>query len=196
MSIRKVLFSFSGRIPRQTYWLSHLGLGAVYLLSSFIVALDGSADGVGHRSSPPSVLQLVLMLLFLTVQLCYIWCILAVTVKRWHDRGKSGFWMLIGLIPLVGPLWSLIELGFLEGTPGTNEFDEGIFSRDVALDEDDPLLSTPQIAGRECALCQQKIVSFIGAALCPECKAPLHDACCREHVADAHRMPVRAAYPG
>jgi len=47
---------------------------------------------------------------------------LAVYTKRWHDRNKSGWWSLILLIPIVGPIWMLVELGFLRGTEGTNNY--------------------------------------------------------------------------
>ena len=50
------------------------------------------------------------------------WMILAVSAKRWHDRGKSGWWSLIMLIPMVGPIWALIELGFLKGDYGYNRY--------------------------------------------------------------------------
>lgn len=56
------------------------------------------------------------------VGLAAIWMKLAVMVKRWHDRDKSGWWMLIGLVPVIGDLWLLIECGFLDGTPGTNKY--------------------------------------------------------------------------
>ena len=45
-----------------------------------------------------------------------------VHIKRFHDRDKSGWWVLIGLIPIIGAIWLLIELGFLKGTPGPNRF--------------------------------------------------------------------------
>jgi uncharacterized membrane protein YhaH (DUF805 family) len=45
-----------------------------------------------------------------------------VDIKRWHDRDKSGWWMLITLVPIIGAIWLLIELGFLKGTPGPNQF--------------------------------------------------------------------------
>ena len=45
-----------------------------------------------------------------------------VDIKRWHDRDKSGWWMLITLVPIIGSSWLLIELGFLKGTPGPNRF--------------------------------------------------------------------------
>jgi uncharacterized membrane protein YhaH (DUF805 family) len=39
-----------------------------------------------------------------------------VCIKRFHDRGKSGRFVLVNFIPLIGPLWLLVELGFLLGT--------------------------------------------------------------------------------
>jgi uncharacterized membrane protein YhaH (DUF805 family) len=48
--------------------------------------------------------------------------IIIVYIKRFHDRDKSGWWVLIGLIPVIGAIWLLIELGFLKGTPGPNRF--------------------------------------------------------------------------
>ena len=50
------------------------------------------------------------------------WMSLALQVKRWHDRDKSGTWVFINLIPFIGWIWSLIECGFLDGTPGPNRF--------------------------------------------------------------------------
>jgi len=56
------------------------------------------------------------------VTLLLIWPSLAVAVKRCHDRNKSGFWVLISLIPILGWLWFLVEFGFLDGTQGPNRF--------------------------------------------------------------------------
>jgi uncharacterized membrane protein YhaH (DUF805 family) len=53
------------------------------------------------------------------------WPSVAVLAKRWHDLGKSALWVLIMLIPIVGPIWTLYETGFLPGTPGTNEYGPG-----------------------------------------------------------------------
>lgn len=44
------------------------------------------------------------------------------SIKRFHDRGKSGWWVLVGLLPGIGIWWILIECGFLKGTPGNNQF--------------------------------------------------------------------------
>ena len=45
----------------------------------------------------------------------------AVGVKRCHDRNRSGWFLLIGVIPLLN-LWLLVELGLLSGTRGPNRF--------------------------------------------------------------------------
>lgn len=47
---------------------------------------------------------------------------ICVSIKRWHDRDKSGWWVLIGLIPIIGAIWVLIECGILKGTEGPNRF--------------------------------------------------------------------------
>jgi uncharacterized membrane protein YhaH (DUF805 family) len=43
-------------------------------------------------------------------------------IKRFHDRDKSGWFVLISFIPVIGPIWLLIELGFLRGSAGDNRF--------------------------------------------------------------------------
>jgi uncharacterized membrane protein YhaH (DUF805 family) len=185
MSISKILFSFSGRIPRSTYWSAVLGLWvAFFIFALFLGFISAAARRHTDTSSSGAVVLLVPM------YICAIWCGLAVSVKRWHDHGKSGLWVLIGFIPIIGPIWSLIELGFLEGTPGPNQYGDGTYSGDYALAENDPLLSAPQIAGRQCVYCQEKIASFMGAELYGERKDPAHVECHR-----AHGNPVYVAYP-
>jgi uncharacterized membrane protein YhaH (DUF805 family) len=51
-----------------------------------------------------------------------LWPAIAIGAKRCHDRAKSGWFLLIFLIPVLGALWLLIELGLLRGTSGPNRF--------------------------------------------------------------------------
>ena len=51
-----------------------------------------------------------------------MWIGLAAQIRRWHDRGRSGWRVLVNLIPIVGALWTLVELGFMKGTDGVNRF--------------------------------------------------------------------------
>lgn len=76
-------------------------------------------ESLGDDSSPTSAVILLGLLVVLAVQ---IWMGVAVEVKRWHDRDKAGYWVLINFIPLLGPIWSFIELGFLKGTDGPNRY--------------------------------------------------------------------------
>jgi uncharacterized membrane protein YhaH (DUF805 family) len=46
---------------------------------------------------------------------------LAVTVRRLHDIDRSGWWILIALVPLIGVI-VLVVFALLEGTPGTNRY--------------------------------------------------------------------------
>ena len=123
---KELFTSFEGRINRQNWWVGLLVLAiaewiAIIILSMvFGVSMMGSmqpADpsGMPHMSAGTGVLIGIVGLIFL-------WPGLAVYTKRWHDRNKSGWWTLIGLIPIIGGLWLLIELGFLRGTDGPNRF--------------------------------------------------------------------------
>jgi len=53
-----------------------------------------------------------------------IWCTLAVQAKRSHDLNRSGYWVLIHLLPIAGSLFALVELGFNAGTEGENRYGE------------------------------------------------------------------------
>jgi uncharacterized membrane protein YhaH (DUF805 family) len=122
-----VLFSFEGRISRGRYW-SALTLSSLPVLILLGVAVYNLAlamdDGYIETTSfhVEGVDALVLWTLGMAAMVPLLWMNLAVTVKRWHDRNKSGAWLLIGLIPYIGALWSMIELGFLRGTEGPNTY--------------------------------------------------------------------------
>jgi uncharacterized membrane protein YhaH (DUF805 family) len=107
MNWREFLFSFQGRLSRRSYWLFVL-LTLPFLA---IAMLIDRGSGNAPLEGPGALLALLLL-----------WPSLAVQVKRWHDRDKSGWWVLINFIPIIGDLWSLVENGFLRGTAGSNRF--------------------------------------------------------------------------
>jgi uncharacterized membrane protein YhaH (DUF805 family) len=110
--LKQFYFSAQGRVSRKQWWLRLiLPIFVITLVLAFIDKITGAYDpktGVGILSG-----------LFLLA--CLIPAIL-VDIKRWHDRDKSGWWMLITLVPIIGSIWFLVELGFLAGTPGANRF--------------------------------------------------------------------------
>lgn len=102
-----LLFQFEGRINRAKFWL---GIVVVNITLWILYGIAGAT-----RSS--AMWGLVGLLSLLS-----IWPSLAISIKRWHDRDKSGWWVLIALVPFIGWLWALIETGFLLGTPGPNQY--------------------------------------------------------------------------
>ena len=113
MTLAQKLFSFQGRMRRRDYWLLSLMLGAVVLVAYVVAAVLGV--DVTSESDESTFLQL-------GVTVVLLWPSLAIGVKRCHDRDQSGWWWLLGLIPLVGGFWILINLGILDGTQGRNRF--------------------------------------------------------------------------
>jgi len=115
-----LLFSFKGRAHRAHYWAVTgvwFGLGLVVILPALLLA-GGSVEDPDFGGDMPSG---IVVLVMLAAYLLILWVSLAVGVKRWHDRDKSGAWMFLLLVPF-GSLWVLIECGFLPGTDGPNQY--------------------------------------------------------------------------
>ncbi len=107
----KYLFtSFEGRIGRQAYWMGILAMTAFAFIAGLLEAILGTGGEEGYG------------VITILASLALIYPAIALYAKRWHDRGKSGWWTLIGLVPVIGGLWMLIELGFLKGTNGSNQY--------------------------------------------------------------------------
>lgn len=102
------LFSTKGRINRQPFWIFNF----IVFAGWFVLGMFTERSVDINEITRPQLMFLVWIL----------WPSLAVQAKRWHDRNKSALWIFIGLIPLIGPLWALVENGFLPGTPGENRF--------------------------------------------------------------------------
>lgn len=114
MTLVQKAFGFSGRLRRRDYWLINIGqslIAAVIILVSF--AIFGDAE---QSEGPSTIVQYVLYI-------PQFWIGLALTLKRCHDRNKGGGWVAFyWLVPVVGWIWGLVELGFLDGTQGPNSY--------------------------------------------------------------------------
>ncbi len=120
MDWKNLFLSFEGRISRQPFWLGSLALGIISIILQFvIVAVFGGSMDFRDPNATPSVAAGIA---FAVLALVSLWPSLAITVKRWHDRDKSGWWTLIILIPIIGAIWMFVENGFLRGTDGRNRF--------------------------------------------------------------------------
>jgi uncharacterized membrane protein YhaH (DUF805 family) len=105
-----VFLNFQGRLNRQPFWIATLVLWLVSMGVTFVTSIL-----FGSQSAVTTFVQAVVALVLLIPSL-------AVAVKRYHDRDKSGWWILIVFIPIIGLIWYIVELGFLPGTPGPNRY--------------------------------------------------------------------------
>ncbi len=107
---------FNGRARRKEYWIyniinSIIG-GLLFFLDRMLGTTIDSLD-LGEGNS--------LGILYLVYALLVFIPGLAVAVRRLHDVGKSGWMLLIALIPLIGPIWLLV-LYLTNSNPGENKY--------------------------------------------------------------------------
>lgn len=102
---------FNGRARRAEYWLFQLG---IWIL---LAVLAGPMDAVGEETT----MGILLTLVFGLGALALVVPSLAVSVRRLHDINRSGWWVLINILPVLGTV-ILIVLFVLDGTPGPNRF--------------------------------------------------------------------------
>lgn len=103
---------FSGRARRKEYWFFILFL---WLTIFGLSIIGGILGAVAEIAGPIFSGLAVLAMLGAFIPT------LAVAVRRLHDTGKSGGWIFINLVPLVGGLWFLF-LMVSQGTSGSNDY--------------------------------------------------------------------------
>jgi len=109
MNAMRRYVDFSGRSSRSEFWFFVLFYFIIAIVATVIDAVvlgSQMAQGVGILSG--------------IVLLVHIIPSIAVAIRRLHDTDRSGWWILIGLIPLIGAIW-LIVLYCMEST-GPNRF--------------------------------------------------------------------------
>lgn len=96
--------NFKDRARRSEYWYFCL----------FQIVVSGVLSALGQQIGIFSVLGGLFSLAILVPSL-------AVTARRFHDIGKSGWWMLISLVPLVGAILCIIWMA-KDSDPGENQY--------------------------------------------------------------------------
>ncbi|MPW35838.1 DUF805 domain-containing protein [Vibrio sp. B1Z05] len=113
------ILSFQGRASRKTYWFM---LVICFVISAGMrLALDSN---LSHQS-PDSVSPIASFVTFV-ISILLLWWSIATQVRRLHDLDKTGWWVLVNLVPLIGSLLMLIYLGFFKGSDGHNRFGSAV----------------------------------------------------------------------
>jgi len=110
LDVLKKYAVFGGRARRKEYWY-------FVLFNILISVLLGIIDIVTGSFSPEAGLGLLSGLYALAILIPGI----AVSVRRLHDSGKSGWWLLIGIVPLVGAIVLLVFM-VQDSLPGENQY--------------------------------------------------------------------------
>jgi uncharacterized membrane protein YhaH (DUF805 family) len=114
------LFSFEGRVNRQKYWLTAIGLSVAWLLSSLVL---GSILGVLLSGSDQ--LEEYAKIFSTLLSLIFIIAFFALNVKRLHDIERSGWFSIFSIILPIA-----IIIGMIKGTDGTNHYGNDPLSND------------------------------------------------------------------
>jgi uncharacterized membrane protein YhaH (DUF805 family) len=110
LAVLKKYVDFGGRARRSEYW----GFALVSLVISIVLTIiDVAVMGMDYGKSI-GILSSIYSIAVLLPSL-------GVLVRRLHDTGHSGWWWLIGLIPLVGALVILLFL-VTDSQPGPNMY--------------------------------------------------------------------------
>ncbi len=111
LKVLKQYADFTGRARRTEYWM--------FILFNMIFALVATIlDNLLGLKFTPKIPYGFIYLIYALVTFIPG---LAVMVRRLHDVDKSGWWFLIGLIPIIGTIWIIVLLA-TDGTPGTNQY--------------------------------------------------------------------------
>lgn len=110
LEVLKKYAVFSGRARRKEYWF--------FVLFNIIISIVLAViDGVTGSFSPEAGVGLLGGIYTLAVLIPSI----AVSVRRLHDTGRSGWWLLIALVPLIGAIVLLVFM-VQDSKPGQNQY--------------------------------------------------------------------------
>ena len=121
----------TGRVDRTACWrvlIASVGIAALFLFwernlpaqdqLQIVTAASSGHVSVDWGSDRTQTIHLVAALVWLMLGIAS----LSISVRRWHDIGRSGWWNLVALVPIIGPLGLWIMLAFVPGNDGPNRY--------------------------------------------------------------------------
>ncbi|MFB9990815.1 DUF805 domain-containing protein [Deinococcus oregonensis] len=113
--------NFSGRARRREYWMFSLISGIISLVLQLPFQIQNVTQAVSGGEVNPNGLGLLSIFLAGIYGLAVFIPSLAVGIRRLHDTGRSGWWLLITLVPFVGSIVLLI-FNVTDSQPGNNQW--------------------------------------------------------------------------
>ncbi|MEO6155645.1 MAG: DUF805 domain-containing protein [Thermomonas sp.] len=110
LKVLKNYVGFSGRARRKEYWmftLFNIIAAVIAMILDNVLGLNFQGMGYGP--------------IYALYGLAVLLPGLAVSIRRLHDTDRSGWWLLLGLIPLIGAIILIVWLA-TDGTAGDNRF--------------------------------------------------------------------------
>lgn len=104
LPVSYLMFTYWGRINRSTYWQA-----AIFIWLAFYVLYNLIEYVFGSQAT------------FILYPLLF-WTLVATATKRLHDVGKSAYALWALIVPVLGPLWLVYQLGFKKGIPQKNAY--------------------------------------------------------------------------
>tara|TARA_B100001769_G_scaffold261438_1_gene242883 strand:+ start:515 stop:889 length:375 start_codon:yes stop_codon:yes gene_type:complete len=111
--MRENYANFNGRARRKEYWMFTLFYTLLVMACAFALALLVATGAY--------MLTLLVAVMSIAAILVHVVPSLAVTVRRLHDVGQSGWFLLLALVPYIGNL-IIFVFSVIEGNKGTNKY--------------------------------------------------------------------------
>lgn len=121
--------TFTGRASRKEYWTFSLINGLIMAILYIV--------GIAFAASNETLAMFALGAYFVFALAMLIPGI-AVTTRRLHDIGKSGWWQLLGVVPIIGPI-VLLVWALTRGTDTANTYGEPVYASTPSTEQDMPM---------------------------------------------------------
>lgn len=109
LSVFRKTFVFSGRSRRKEYWMFVLGITIISVILTAIETIAG-LEITADRGLLTSIFSIIILIPSISV-----------TVRRFHDIGRTGWWLLLSFIPVLGWI-ALFIFTLLDSQSGSNTY--------------------------------------------------------------------------
>ena len=133
-TLLKDYFSFSGRLNRKPYICRSIAVTFISIALAFLLFFVFAGFPLARQYKYPEYVWLHVTL-FILIFLLTVWSGFSLGVRRCHDVEKSGWWLLLGLVPYINVAWGLYLI-FKRGTIGQNKYGDDPIRNDYDRIED------------------------------------------------------------